>query len=422
MSELGFTVKKNLASTIKDYLRSKGRNVSEEDINTILQRLVDVNSKRTKKESIFTGGHKYFGGSEKDFIVQKDQQINLSVDEYNKIFDGYLEKEQETTLSEEALKSSKHQAFKVSLSNMSDKQLNQIANSANLTTDIEQLKLIAQEFRARGDEKGAESIEKTIKAIESHGKDEQETIETLSTNTAEEVISQDALQPETESEQTDKKEIKINPSEEEIQENITNLNQGESYTYLTVKDQNSWGFGKNQKPVTWTRNEDNTLTRMEPDFKIDGNFGALTEIYTADGKKLLSRTKLGSGNLTKGLYTTTKYSDSKPSTESTDLSNIYMQDDISGQFPNSLRILRLLSPEVHSYKKEVFKNNAIEKDNQTFASKEVKNANGQIVLTYKDGKMYDNKGNEIDNNQALKIIEENLEKKNLSELVKNYNT
>ena len=56
MTYLGFTVKKNLTSSIREYLKSQGRNVSEEDIDKILQRLIDVNSKRPPKESIFSGG------------------------------------------------------------------------------------------------------------------------------------------------------------------------------------------------------------------------------------------------------------------------------------------------------------------------------------------------------------------------------
>ena len=102
---------------------------------------------------------------------------------------------------------------------------------------------------------------------------------------------------------------------------------------------------------------------MTPDFKIDGEFGALTEIYSSDGTELLSRTKLGSNNLTKGLYTTTKYSKSKPVTESTDLKNIGKIDE--------KKILGLMTPEVITDKNT--REKAITKDNQTFTSKELKN-------------------------------------------------
>lgn len=452
MQDLGFTVKKDLASTIRNYLKEKGKNVTEEDINEILQRLANVNNNRPKGASIFLGGHKYFGGSNKDFVVKDGQQIDLSVKEYNEIFDGYLEKEkgfpqiehtdtkpaelilpkapkpepEDIKLSEEALKSIKQQAFKTSLSNMSDKQLLQIAHSNYLTTDTEQLEMIAHELEARGKLTESGNISKIIKIIkapqESNTKElaDNTPVQTKEPDTENTIQAVSNDQEETPDIKQSLPEIKINPPEKEIQKNINNLKQGESYTYLLVKEQNSWGFGQNQKPVTWTRNDDNTLTKMTPDFQIDGDFGALTEKYNADGTQLLSRTKLGGIYLTKGLYTTTEYSDAKPVKETTDLKDIYktIQEDL----PHTTRILGLMSPEARIYQNDKAKNNAIANDNQTFASKELKNSKGETELTYKNGTFIDNKGQEIQFNEAEQIIKRLVENQDLSELVKNYYT
>ena len=447
MGELGFTVKKNLASTIKNYLKSKGRNVSEEDIKEILQRLAEINSKRSKNESIFLGGHRYFGGNGKDFIVQKGQQINLSAKEYNEVFNGYLEKAEEQTktepigvviskelnpentpletkeikLSDEELKDIKNKAFKLSLSNMSDKQLKQIANSDSLTTDIEQLKIIAQELGARGDQEGARAIAKTIKEIESQPSNNQKTVEEAAKDKPQNLqVKQNEVEQPSEVKKSSK-EIKINPTADEIQSNISNLKPNESYTYLLVKEQNTWGYGKNQKNITWTRNEDMTLTKMTPEFIINGDFGALTEKYTADGKQVLSRTKLGSSYLTKGLYTTTEYLNSKPKTETTDLRDINKITIVPGDLAHSEKILGLISPEARLYKNEELKNKAINMDSQTYTAKELKNSKGETILTYKNGKFFNSKGKETDIKKARKIIEKLLEKNDLSELVKNYN-
>ena len=323
-------------------------------------------------------------------------------------------------MNDEALKSIKNHAFKTSIANMSDKQLKQIANSDNLTTDIVQLKIIAQELELRGDKEGAKTIAKTILAIEPPQLGYKEVYEDSSFKIPESEVKETVSSPIPAQQKSI--EIKINPSDEEIQSNIANLPPGESYTYLQVKNQSTWGYGQNQKNVTWTRNEDNTLTKMTPDFKIDGDFGALTEKYTSDGKELISKTKLGAIYLTKGLYTTTEYSNSKPVKETTYLKDMQKIKISQGNLPHAEKILGIMSPELRIYKNDKFKNNAISIDNQTFASKELKNLKGETILTYKDGKFFNNKNEETDYEQAKKIINEQIENNDLSELVKNYNT
>lgn len=200
---LDFTVKSNLASSIRNYLKAQGKNVSESDMNKILQRMADVNSARSKEESIFNGGHRYLGGSGKDFIVQNGQQVKLSAEEYNKIFEGYLDSAEtvkpadkeapkidlkeikplqletpkpdmgEVKLSDDAIKSAKDIQFKNSLSQMSDKQLRQIANSDNLTQDLDQLNMLATEIGVRGDQKTARKVAKFMREIQAKQASEQ---------------------------------------------------------------------------------------------------------------------------------------------------------------------------------------------------------------------------------------------------------
>lgn len=198
MPNLGFSIKNNLASSIRNYLQSQGKTVSEQDLNKILQRMADVNSTRSKDQSIFSGGRKYLGGSGKDFVVQNGQQVNLSVSEYNKIFDGYLETIKEKPemqkpeikpedikpveinktnigdISNVKLNVNEGDAFQNSLKKMSDKQIKQFADN---TTDIDKLAALAQELGVRGDQKGARAIAKTIKTIEEQQqKNKQETV------------------------------------------------------------------------------------------------------------------------------------------------------------------------------------------------------------------------------------------------------
>ncbi len=90
------TVNKNLASTLRNYIRAQGgKNVSEADMAKILARVAQADAKRDSGEvqggSIFDGGSKYFGGDGTNFRVKQGQQIQLSQAEWNMIFEGYLE-------------------------------------------------------------------------------------------------------------------------------------------------------------------------------------------------------------------------------------------------------------------------------------------------------------------------------------------
>ncbi len=90
------TVNKNLASTLKAYIKDNGgKNVSEAQVNEILQRVAKFDAERDNGTreggSIFDGGSKYFGGGANDFKVQQGQQIQFSIAEFNEIFKGFLE-------------------------------------------------------------------------------------------------------------------------------------------------------------------------------------------------------------------------------------------------------------------------------------------------------------------------------------------
>lgn len=89
------TVNRNLASTIKNYIKANGgKNVSEAELNAILQKVAKFDAERDagtrEGGSIFSGGSTYLGGTGKDFVVQNGQQIQFSAEEFNEIFKGYL--------------------------------------------------------------------------------------------------------------------------------------------------------------------------------------------------------------------------------------------------------------------------------------------------------------------------------------------
>lgn len=90
------TVNKNLASTIRNFIKNNGgKNVTEVQMNAILQRVAKFDAERDagtrEGGSIFDGGSRYLGGSGKDFQVTQGQQIQFSIEEYNAIFEGFIE-------------------------------------------------------------------------------------------------------------------------------------------------------------------------------------------------------------------------------------------------------------------------------------------------------------------------------------------
>ena len=89
------TVDRNLAYSIRNYVKQNGgKNVSESQMNEILQRVAKFDSERDagtrEGGSIFDGGSKYLGGTGNDFRVKQGQVIQLSTEEFNKIFEGIL--------------------------------------------------------------------------------------------------------------------------------------------------------------------------------------------------------------------------------------------------------------------------------------------------------------------------------------------
>lgn len=95
-------VNRNLSSTIRNYIKEhgEGKKISEKDVSIILRKMAEVNEARNKdndpNNSIFKGGSKYAGGSGRtNFLVNQGQKIDFTASEYNKIFDGYLDKQLE---------------------------------------------------------------------------------------------------------------------------------------------------------------------------------------------------------------------------------------------------------------------------------------------------------------------------------------
>lgn len=90
------TVNRNLASTLRAFIKQNGgKKVTEVQMNQILQRVAKFDAERDagtrEGGSIFDGGSRYLGGSGKDFRVKQGQQIQLSIEEYNAIFEGFIE-------------------------------------------------------------------------------------------------------------------------------------------------------------------------------------------------------------------------------------------------------------------------------------------------------------------------------------------
>jgi len=100
------TVDRNLAYSIRNFVKQNGgKNVSESQMNEILQRVAKFDAERDagtrEGESIFEGGSKYLGGDASNFRVKQGQQIQLSVAEFNEIFAGFLDKIEPETKPEE---------------------------------------------------------------------------------------------------------------------------------------------------------------------------------------------------------------------------------------------------------------------------------------------------------------------------------
>lgn len=205
-------------------------------------------------------------------------------------------------------------------------------------------------------------------------------------------------------------------TKEDIENNIKNLKPGESFTYNSKKSYN-WGFGSSyeEKNITWKREDDGTLVKIEPTF-VPTSSGRetvqdLSTHYSADGKTIVSEDVTGKFKFAKELKSTKHYENEKLSTLTTDLTNIDKKIEKSSYIGNSDPIIRVLS----SITKQVQNH-----EKNPFSVQEFKDTSGNSVVSFKDGKFYNDKGKEISYEKAHKILSKLKEKNELGTLVQSY--
>lgn len=360
-------------------------------------------------------------------------------------------------LSEEDSQKLQNDIFKNQISNMSKKQLKQFAENSN---DLNKLKMISEELGSRGKDHSKSIVDKKINLLEEQqNKSNEVQSETVPLSNGkppatgpspEENPQYDAIargqsqsvQPQAStdmpvtnhppvtyndnvdnSEQPEKKNDNL--TQEQIQESINNLKPGESFNYINTLELGSPGSGfysKNTTPITWTRNNDGTLTKVSREISYNNGRGEVFfdhEIqYSADGKTILQEKTVKNYRFSRGLDTTIKYSDSKKESETIDLKDLNKCNTLGFMTPGG-QLFSTITPKF-SYGDKSLAQKREDENNATYASKELKNSQGEVVLTYKDGKFYNKKGKEISDDKACDLVFKLVEKNDVSELVQNY--
>ena len=206
--------------------------------------------------------------------------------------------------------------------------------------------------------------------------------------------------PETKPDKADKPSTSEEPrqlTKEEINGNINNLKPGESYTYTQTINT---GMGYSQGPVTWTRNEDGTLTRTEKSANFSTRrFDTLNTVYSEDRSKVISQ---DTQEHMFGMQTV--------------VSNLY--DDAGNIKSQSIDLQSILNSKRGSYMMPSDFTSTTTRGAGKYAEQTFKNTDGEVLLTYKDGQWFNEKGKEISDSKAYKIMDKALEAKNLGELVR----
>lgn len=186
-------------------------------------------------------------------------------------------------------------------------------------------------------------------------------------------------------------------TQEQINEKIAHLKNGESFSYRNTIDQTyANGSFHMERTITWQRNDDGSLTCNSPDYR---GKPSITH-YNNDGTVKLDSTTyeqfLGTSNYIK---TSTVYKEGKISTKTQDLSGL---GDIRSAHtvPSMLR--------THMSRQ------------QGAQDVSIKDSEGNNILSYKDGKFYNKKGKEVDSSKAYDILAKYEKRGELSKLVANY--
>ena len=180
---------------------------------------------------------------------------------------------------------------------------------------------------------------------------------------------------------------------EQIDQKIKDLKPGETYTYNNSVSVSGTGFASASfKSITWTRNEDGTLTCSYTNPGLSPS--RVQENYTAD-RQILSTISTNKRNPFENV--TTNYgADGKVSERTIDLSSLY--SDQSNSFATKQqRVMNYLRSHQNDY-----------------ASQNITGSKGEVILTYKQGKYYRPNGNEVSDSKAYSIIEKAINKKNIS--------
>lgn len=199
---------------------------------------------------------------------------------------------------------------------------------------------------------------------------------------------------------------------EEIQNKIDNLKPGQTFEH-SRKSVVDWGSGSRveQKSITWQRNDDNTLTKIDSEFS-QGRFNSLRTNYEADGKTKISEEVINrdinsyGGRDVKPVKSVINYKDGAKETRVTDFSDKNAMNVLSKQ--TNMPATTIL----HAFRKNA----------DDYSSQVVNNKKGEALVTYKDGKYFDKKGKEIDSDKANNILEKAFNKKQLGQMIQNYSS
>lgn len=180
---------------------------------------------------------------------------------------------------------------------------------------------------------------------------------------------------------------------EQIDQKIKDLKPGETYTYNhNVKVSGTDFSSSSSQSITWTRNEDGTLTCSY----VNAGYrpSHVQENYTTDRQRLST---ISTNKWSPFENVTTNYgADGKVSERTIDLSSLYSSQSISSGTKQQ-RVMNYLRSHQNEY-----------------ASQNITGLKGEVILTYKQGKYYRPNGNEVSDSKAYSIIEKAINKKNIS--------
>ncbi len=210
-----------------------------------------------------------------------------------------------------------------------------------------------------------------------------------------------------------KPEADKNYSNEEIMQNINNLKPGEEFRYQHKWNIN-WGTGSSSgtEPVIWKRLDDGTLTKTTKQTYTNSHhrlrFAPFVEHYSSDGKTKLSQEfSAESLKFFPELRTTTNYNNGGAIVDTvTDLTNMAYFEKQQEYHPVD-KLLSSIAQLPPRY-------------SELISSQEIKNKNGETVLSFKDGQFINQKGKVINYESAAELIGKLYTKNELASLVQTY--